>query len=273
MFDNIYLRFKYDWPGFWVRLAVNAALCDGPINDKERQALLTFSKGICTFYGINDAERLWRAFSDSPNNPESIKNRSPKQNVRLLSGVMMLMIPVLRCDGLLNDKEQRWVERFQNVTGLDTESLQTIISMYSGREEFINHWEQILEVAPGSSLDTIENAYRIKAKEYHPDKLQTVSFGVRALAEDKLKIINEAYEMLSAMTGRFDKLPLSMYHGGKGKLLTEISPGDGITCPLCTQINRLPEAHRFFIARCGICHGYLAWSEDQYHFMQVLRGH
>lgn len=48
---------------------------------------------------------------------------------------------------------------------------------------------QVLEVSPEAGPDEIRHAYRAKVMAYHPDRL----FGV---AEEKLKAINEAYEIL-----------------------------------------------------------------------------
>lgn len=52
----------------------------------------------------------------------------------------------------------------------------------------------VLEVSPKASKEIIEKAYKTLAKKYHPD-LQTQEN--RALAEEKMKKINEAYEILS----------------------------------------------------------------------------
>ena len=55
---------------------------------------------------------------------------------------------------------------------------------------------QVLGVSPDASLDEIRRARRSKAMEYHPDRLAGVSEGVRRLAEEELKKINAAYDVL-----------------------------------------------------------------------------
>jgi hypothetical protein len=53
----------------------------------------------------------------------------------------------------------------------------------------------ILEVSPKASIEVIERAYRVLAKKYHPDTApQTMP---RAEAEEMMKKLNEAYEILS----------------------------------------------------------------------------
>ena len=53
----------------------------------------------------------------------------------------------------------------------------------------------ILEVSPKASIEVIERAYRVLAKRYHPDT--AAEYMSRAEAEEMMKRLNEAYEILS----------------------------------------------------------------------------
>lgn len=53
---------------------------------------------------------------------------------------------------------------------------------------------EILEVDRKASIDVIEKAYRVLAKKYHPDLQSTQE--AKKIAEEKIKVINEAYEIL-----------------------------------------------------------------------------
>lgn len=57
---------------------------------------------------------------------------------------------------------------------------------------FLTYYE-ILNVKQTASEKEIKNAYRVLAKKYHPDTYQ----GNKNIAEDKMKQINEAYDVLS----------------------------------------------------------------------------
>lgn len=57
----------------------------------------------------------------------------------------------------------------------------------------VNYYE-ILEVSQNASKEVIDRAYKVLAKKYHPD-LQPEN--KRQFAEEKLKKINEAYDILS----------------------------------------------------------------------------
>lgn len=56
----------------------------------------------------------------------------------------------------------------------------------------INYYE-ILEISPKASKEIIEKSYKVLAKKYHPD----LNPDNRKEAEKKIKLINEAYEVLS----------------------------------------------------------------------------
>lgn len=58
----------------------------------------------------------------------------------------------------------------------------------------MNNYYEILEVSKNASKEIIEKAYKVLAKKYHPD-LQEESN--KYIAEERMKLINEAYEILS----------------------------------------------------------------------------
>lgn len=59
---------------------------------------------------------------------------------------------------------------------------------------------RILGVSPQSSVDVIKMAYKTLAKKYHPD----IYPGDKAFAEEKMKQLNEAYQVLSDPEARVE---------------------------------------------------------------------
>ena len=55
---------------------------------------------------------------------------------------------------------------------------------------------KILEIEPGASQKDIKQAYRLLAGKYHPDKVAHLGDEFKALAEERFKDIQEAYEEL-----------------------------------------------------------------------------
>ena len=58
----------------------------------------------------------------------------------------------------------------------------------------MNNYYEILEVSKNASKEVIEKAYKVLAKKYHPDLQKEEN---KKQAEQKMKLINEAYEVLS----------------------------------------------------------------------------
>lgn len=58
---------------------------------------------------------------------------------------------------------------------------------------------EILEVSKNASEEIIEKAYKVLAKKYHPDLQKEEN---KKIAEEKMKLINEAYEVLSDINKR-----------------------------------------------------------------------
>ena len=56
---------------------------------------------------------------------------------------------------------------------------------------------EILEIEPGASQDDIHKAYRTLANKYHPDKITHLGTEFQALAEEKFKEIQAAYDYLT----------------------------------------------------------------------------
>lgn len=58
----------------------------------------------------------------------------------------------------------------------------------------MKNYYEILEVSRNASEEIIEKAYKVLAKKYHPDLQEEQN---KKQAEEKMKLINEAYEVLS----------------------------------------------------------------------------
>lgn len=59
----------------------------------------------------------------------------------------------------------------------------------------MKNYYEILQVNENASIEIIEKAYKVLVKKYHPDLQEDIK--VKEITEQKLKLINEAYDILS----------------------------------------------------------------------------
>jgi DnaJ-domain-containing protein 1 len=60
-------------------------------------------------------------------------------------------------------------------------------------EQSAPKWFEVLGVAPAASFEEIKKAYRAKISSYHPDRVASLASEFKQLAEERSKLINEAY--------------------------------------------------------------------------------
>lgn len=92
-------------------------------------------------------------------------------------------------------RRQEWEQR------LDSESFgeksQSRFTRTSGKMT-LEEACKILDVSPGAGKAEIQKAYREAIIQYHPDRVAHLADEFKALAEERSKLINEAYEFLKA---------------------------------------------------------------------------
>ena len=77
---------------------------------------------------------------------------------------------------------------------------------------------KVLGVSRDADQETIKKAYRDLAKKYHPD--QYVNNPLASLAEEKLKEINKAYDMLTQQNGSYSGGSYNNSYNGNGTFAT-----------------------------------------------------
>lgn len=60
----------------------------------------------------------------------------------------------------------------------------------------VNEAFKILQIHTTASIEEIKSAYKLKIKEYHPDRLETFGDELKILAQKKTQEINKAYNLI-----------------------------------------------------------------------------
>lgn len=61
-------------------------------------------------------------------------------------------------------------------------------------------WFEVLDVTPSATVEEIKAAYRERARQYHPDRVEGLGPELRQIAERRMKELNVAYDR--ALRGR-----------------------------------------------------------------------
>ena len=101
------------------------------------------------------------------------------------------------CDGL-HQREIDILETIATYIGISKTEVDSIFAQFRPSNDS-NY--KILEISPNATNDEVKKAYRKMAVKYHPDKVATLGKDVQKAAEEKFKIISQAYEAICKERG------------------------------------------------------------------------
>ncbi|MCB8963984.1 MAG: TerB family tellurite resistance protein [Bacteroidales bacterium] len=123
-----------------------------------------------------------------------------KDNVDYHSRLQLLhfLFGIAQADGVISAEELRLLSDIAGYMSLTTADFESIKAMFIPNTD---KYYTILEVAPTATNEEIKKAYRQMAVKYHPDKVGHLGEDVRLAAEQKFKMVNEAYEKIKKERG------------------------------------------------------------------------
>ncbi|MBT3453473.1 MAG: DnaJ domain-containing protein, partial [Lentimicrobiaceae bacterium] len=90
------------------------------------------------------------------------------------------------------------IETIARYLGISDNDIRSIKAMFI---KDTNSAYQILEISPDVTNDEVKKAYREMAKKYHPDKVSHLGEEVKKAAEEKITMLNAAYEAVKDERG------------------------------------------------------------------------
>lgn len=155
-----------------------------------------------------------RSFTDAlkdPTSPQAISKwlrRKMPQTERRVQ-VMYFLAGLSTVDGSMNEREIELLKEMNTLLELSPADFERIIAMYTQKHEQkstppnskprlseIQIASTIMGVSEHASKDEIKKAYRHLVKLHHPDCFATESIEQQAIAAEKFKEIQRAYEVL-----------------------------------------------------------------------------
>jgi len=183
------------------------AKADGRVCDDEIAAIRRISQEVM---GLDSRTRQYAIaiLNQSKVSPQSFADYAGEFG-RLFAGqndlctfMMNFLFEVAMADGALHPEEERMLRQAQQAFALPESLYQSLYARYVRHQQptggsLAKHYE-ILGVPETASLAEIKKAYRQKAAEYHPDKIESKGLPPEFIkfANDKLAEINAAYEAL-----------------------------------------------------------------------------
>mgnify|MGYP002725504975 FL=1 len=123
-----------------------------------------------------------------------------KQYMDYSSRLMLLqfMYGISLSDGKSHANEINVIETIARYLGISDNDIRSIKAMFI---KDTNSAYQILEISPDVTNDEVKKAYREMAKKYHPDKVSHLGEEVKKAAEEKITMLNAAYEAVKDERG------------------------------------------------------------------------
>lgn len=103
------------------------------------------------------------------------------------------MFGIAQADGHVCEAEVKKIEEIAYYLEISTSDITSIKAMFY---KDVNSAYLVLSIDKTATNDEIKKAYRKKAIEHHPDKVEHLGEDIRKGAEEKFRKVNEAYEQL-----------------------------------------------------------------------------
>jgi len=110
--------------------------------------------------------------------------------------IIHFLFGVSASDNEIHSSEVKLIKKIAGYLNINQHDFESIQSMFidQGSIYGLDKWFKILEIEENASDEEIKKAHRKMVMKYHPDKLQGVSEDIVKLAEEKFRLVQDAYE-------------------------------------------------------------------------------
>lgn len=179
-----------------ISILAHVAKIDGHVDKRELTTIFAFFKSI----GFDDSQMevftrtLKFALTQDLNLQTICRNFKKASNYEACLILLRVVYLVVMADGKFHPKEKIAIEQivqYLDVTANDYQLLQA---------EFLrtdDRYYEMLGLSRGVGMDDVRKAYRKLALSYHPDRVSHLGPEYTEVAEEKFKMINDAYEKVT----------------------------------------------------------------------------
>ena len=185
------------------------AKADGRVCPNEIAAVEKISKEAL---GLDQQTRSYaiNVFTQAKDSPDSFADYANQfsqyfgRDQQLCSFMMTFLFEVAMADGEMHPQEEQLLQQAKSAFGLSEGIYQSMYSRYVGHQKAssisLNKHYENLGVSADATTAELKKAYRQKAMEYHPDKIEGKGLPPEFIkfANDRLAEINDSYDTILA---------------------------------------------------------------------------
>lgn len=176
-----------------ISILAYVAKVDGHVDRREIDAIFVFFRQIG--FGTVQMQVIERTLNFALTQKIDLEStcRNFRKASNYESSLMLLRVVylVVMADQKVHKNEKIAIEQIASYLGINDNDLEML------RAEFLktaDKYYKILGLEPGVTISEVKKAYRKLALQYHPDRVAYLGKEYSDVAEEKFKLINEAYE-------------------------------------------------------------------------------
>ena len=176
-------------------LAATIIKADGHIKPQELQFVRNF---FITNYGTQRASSIFETFNEQIK--KKLQNttdlaqffmRNSRYETRLQ--IIHFLFGVANADGKVSQLELDKLVQIAAALGIASADFQSIQAMFV---KATDNAYKILDITSNATNEEVKKAYRVMAKKYHPDKIQSQDPAMIKGAKEKFQEVQKAYETI-----------------------------------------------------------------------------
>jgi len=183
-------------------------------NGRVTQAELDFVRlQFVRLYGKERANAVFRSFNELIKGRELDATRIAiyvrvRTTYETRLQILHFLFGIAESDGVISEEEVRQIREIAYHFAIENSDFESIKAMFGSSQNDSNNPHNttpnalakayaILGLQLNATAEEVKQAYRNKAKKYHPDRVITEDAAIKKGAEEKFKQVQEAYELIS----------------------------------------------------------------------------
>lgn len=173
---------------------------DGQIDQREIQTIVLFFQQRFR-YGVRQIMWVQDLLQYSLSQPQPFEQVCSEINQQFGLDEKQLLLEVVfevsASDGVISKEEFVLIQKMVSIMGIDADTYERMKTKYStSASSEAEDYYSVLGITSNATKEEIKQAYKQCCKKYHPDKVQHLGDEFKSFADEKIKQVNEAYEIL-----------------------------------------------------------------------------